>query len=288
MDHGLFSNYVLDLPVGAKLDVMTPQGRFVCKPGGTHHFLLIAAGSGITPCLSIAKSVLCNEPNSTISLLYGNQKVATTMFRGDLLALKDQFLRRFDVMFLNSQEHQDIAILQGRITKQKLLQLSKLRLFDPARYDGVYLCGPKPMIDELKSGFNELQIPHDRIFSELFSTPDSPQLKQHRASRERLKADVTSHKQGIPVTVIMDGVRQYIHVDGTKETVLIAANRQGLDLPFSCAAGMCCTCRCKVIEGSVNMDVHYSLQEWELDAGFCLACQSRPTSSKLVLDFDAT
>lgn len=283
VDGGLFSNYALNLKAGDRLDVMPPQGRFVAPVGGTHRYLLLACGSGITPCLSIAKSVLASEPNSEVTLLYGNRTTASIMFREDIDALKDLFLNRLKVMHFLSREQQDVDFLNGRLDGDRIRALVAQGLIKPDRYDGIYLCGPQTMIEETKAVFVSLGVGKDRMFFELFGTAPAPFAKL--ATNNQPTTDGEGETQ---VSIILDGTRKVLHMDGGRETVLAAAQAAGLDLPFSCAGGMCCTCRCKVTEGSARMDVNYSLQDWEQAAGYVLACQARPTSNALTLDFDKT
>jgi ring-1,2-phenylacetyl-CoA epoxidase subunit PaaE len=283
VDGGLFSNYAMTLAAGDRVAVMPPQGRFTATIGGRHRYLLIAAGSGITPCLSIAKSVLANEPDSQINLLYGNRSTASVMFRSDLDDLKDQYLERFSLIHTLSAERQDVELLNGRLTREKIAQLIDADLLHPDQCDRIYLCGPQQMIEDCKNALLDAGTPEDKIAIELFTTDES-----RKPSTRKAPAAASHAQSGATVTIIHDGAARDITVDGTKDTVLAAAQRAGMDLPFSCAGGMCCTCRCKIVSGEASMDLNYSLEKWEIDAGFTLACQSRPESEQLVLDFDAS
>ncbi len=278
VENGRFSNFACTLNVGDQLQVMTPQGRFTADIGGQHNYLLIAAGSGITPCLSITKSVFKDEPNSRLTLLYGNHNTKSIMFREDLNDLKNQYTERFTLSHLLTAEKQDADILNGRIDAEKLKRFNEAGLINVIACDTIYLCGPKEMIDNCSQGLQDLGVKKDRIKFELFTTGDTaPVDRPIRKSNE--------DKSGTPVTIILDGAEQTVHVKD--ETVLAAAQRAGLDLPFSCAGGMCCTCRCKVASGKTAMDVNFSLADWEIDSGYTLACQTRPGSDDVVLDFDA-
>jgi len=281
VEDGRFSNFASKLKTGDSLQVMTPEGRFTAEIGGQHNFLLIAAGSGITPCLSIAKSVLQDEPNSTITLLYGNHDTSTIMFRDDIDNLKNLYTERFMLTHLLSSEKQDADILNGRISAEKLKSFDESNLLDFATFDAIYICGPQEMTDNCKQGLQELGVSKDQIKFELFTAADSISRKSTKPKR-RLDENDT----GTPVTVIFDGAERLVQVKD--ETVLEAAQRAGLDLPFSCAGGMCCTCRCKVMSGKTAMDLNFSLADWEIEAGFTLACQTRPTTDNVVLDFDNT
>jgi ring-1,2-phenylacetyl-CoA epoxidase subunit PaaE len=280
VDGGLVSTYLNEnAKVGDTIRLMPPEGKFTVTLGGRHIYLLVAAGSGITPCLSIARSVLENEPDSIVHMLYGNQSSKSIMFRDQLDWLKDKYTERFVLNYVTSRERQDAKILNGRIDGDKINQLTTKHVIEPLNYDGIYLCGPQQMIETVRATLGDLNVDPDKIHFELFGTAplDAAALAK--------KADAAVRDAN--VQIIMDGAAKDIHVDGAKQTILAAAQESGLDLPFSCAAGMCCTCRCKVIEGKAEMDANYALQDWEVEAGFVLSCQSRPASDKLVLDFDA-
>lgn len=280
---GRFSACAMALKEGDVLDVMTPQGRFLAPIGGIHDYLLLGAGSGITPMMSIVTSVLEGEPESRVTLLYANRNSDGIMFRNQLEALKDRFMTRFVLVHVMDEEEQDVELLNGRLDRAKLMTFARLGVIRPVVHDGVYLCGPQPMIEETSETMLELGVDRSKIHVELFTPPGGPPPIASASS-----AAITAAEHGVSVEVILDGSRRQFRVQGKDDTVLKAARRAGLDLPYSCAGGMCCTCRCKVIEGTSEMIQNYSLQPWELEAGFTLACQTRPTSEKLVLDFDAT
>jgi len=279
---GVFSNYAMGLIAGDKLQVMSPQGRFTAEVGGRHQYLLIAVGSGITPCLSIARSVLQGEPHSRITLIYGNRSSATMMFREDIHALKDHYIERFRLINVMSGEKQEAAILNGRIDQQKIVALSDLGMLAAHEYDGCYICGPQQMMEQSSSALGSLGVDKARIHIELFAADGA---KVVRRSPQTVREPDDS---GIAVSLLHDGVQHEINVNPDTDTVLTAAQRAGLDLPFSCAGGMCSTCRCKVISGKTSMDMNYSLAEWELEAGYTLACQTRPVEDPVALDFDAS
>ncbi len=280
---GHFSAFARSLRVGDVLDVMTPQGRFLAPIGGRHDYLLLAAGSGITPMMSIAASVLKGEPESRITLLYANRNSDGIMFREELEALKDRFMSRFALVHVMDEEEQDVDLMNGRLDRTKLTAFADLGVIEPQTYDGVYLCGPQPMIEEASEVMQDFCVDPRKIHFELFTPPGGAPPTASASAKAVIAAEI-----GVSVEVILDGSRREFRVQGQEDTVLKAAKRAGLDLPYACAGGMCCTCRCKVIEGTSEMIQNYSLQPWELEAGFTLACQTRPTSEKLVLDFDAT
>jgi ring-1,2-phenylacetyl-CoA epoxidase subunit PaaE len=280
---GRFSRFVNErLAIGQPMRVMTPEGRFTALIGGRHDYVLIAAGSGITPMLSIARTVLGHEPESTVTLIYGNRSTDTIMFLEELEDLKDRYLGRFTLIHVLSREAQDVDILNGRIDGQRIRLLAERGLIDPAGADGVLLCGPGAMIDEVAEALRDIGVENDRIRFERF-TPSGEAPRPRPASREVAEAVA----KGVPVEVVLDGVRRSFAVTDPSQTVLDAAHAAGIELPYSCAGGMCCTCRCRVVEGKTEMAVNFSLQPWEIEAGFTLACLSRPLTEKLVLDFDA-
>lgn len=280
---GSFSGFARGLAVGDEVDVMTPQGRFLAPIGGEHDYLLLAAGSGITPMMSIAGSVLEGEPHSQVTLLYANRTSESIMFRDILDALKDRYVTRFSFAHILDEERQEVDLLNGRIDHEKLFACAEAGIIRPSHHDGVFICGPEPMMKAASAAMQDLGVDADRLHYELFTPPGGP--PPTASASEAVKQAVTD---GVEVVVILDGARRQFVIEHAEDTVLEAAKRAGLELPYSCAGGMCCTCRCKMVEGSGEMIQNYSLEPWELEAGFTLACQTRPTSAKLVLDFDAT
>ena len=277
VEDGAFSTFAQGLKAGDSVQVMPPEGRFVCK--AEQNIVLIAAGSGITPMVAIAGDALAR--GARVTLVYGNQRTDTIMFRDTLDALKDRHLDRFTLIHVLSREPQDVALLNGRITGEKVIALSRAGAIDLKGADGVVLCGPGAMIDDVAAALEGAGVPKTRVhFERFYQDGEAPRAPKSDAAR-------AAEAAGVTVEVMLDGTRRSFRFEAGDETVIDAAARQGLDLPFSCKGGMCCTCRCKVAEGSAEMAVNYSLEPWEMQAGFTLACQARPTSSKLVLDFDA-
>lgn len=284
VEDGVFSTFAAnDLKIGDTLEVMTPDGRFVADVGGINNALLIAAGSGITPMMSIAQSLLEGDDDAEVTLVYGNRETASIMFREQLEFLKDRYMDRFTLIHILSREDQDVPILNGRIDADKIKDLVNTGAIDPKAADGVFLCGPGEMIEVARTSLEGMGVAHDKIHYELFTPADgqTPRKAPTKAQRE-------AAEHGVKVEVILDGAKRSFTLSDPEDTVLEAANKHGLELPFSCKGGMCCTCRCKVAKGSAEMDVNYSLEPWEIEAGFTLACQTRPTSDELVLDFDET
>ncbi|MBL3705190.1 2Fe-2S iron-sulfur cluster binding domain-containing protein [Sulfitobacter sp. BDSS02] len=274
---GAFSTFCQSLEPGSTLAVMAPEGRFIASE--EEKLVLIAAGSGITPMMAIAADALAR--GAEVTLIYGNRQTDSIMFRSALEAMKDKYLNRFTLIHILSREEQDVPILNGRVSGEKVTQLAKAGAVDLESADGIFLCGPGEMIDDVTGTLEQQGIDRARIHFERF-TQDGEAPRKPRSEA----ADAAA-KSGVAVTVVLDGASRNFTVQESDDTVLDAAARQGLELPFSCKGGMCCTCRCKVAEGSAEMAVNYSLEPWETEAGFVLACQTRPTSEKLVLDFDA-
>ncbi len=283
VENGRFSSFAQELKAGDHLQVMAPQGRFTCTPNGNskRNLLLIAAGSGITPMLSIAQSILTSESDSSVTLVYGNKVTSSIMFREALEDLKDRFLERFHMYHVLSREEQDVDLFHGRIDLAKIAEMAEKGIIDPSNSDGIYLCGPSEMTLELETHFKGFGIEPARIHTELFEVPgeEKPAIISN-AVREAIQ-------DGVSVEVVLDGITRKFQLTDEADTILKAAEKSGHDLPFSCAGGMCATCRCKVVEGAAEMDKNFSLDDWELEAGFVLACQTRPKSEKLVLDFDS-
>lgn len=283
VEGGLFSSFANDnLTAGMTLDVMTPEGRFQADPRAETEgeYVAFAAGSGVTPILSIVKSLLEREPRSRVTFFYGNRSTASIIFRTALEDLKDRFLERFRLVHVLSREAQDIDLLHGRLDAERIGELAKVGLFDPAAVDAYFLCGPGDMIEQAKGALRSLGVAEEKIRSEMFLAADGG---EPRSASQRAQETA---RQGATIETVLDGARHSIEMVAGDENVVAAAARQGLELPYSCKGGMCCTCRCKVVEGEAEMATNYSLEPWEQEAGFILACQARPLTEKLVLDFD--
>ena len=280
VDGGAFSTWANEaLAPGHSVQVMTPTGRFglAYEPGAARTHVGFAAGSGITPILSIARGILAREPLSRFFLFYGNQSVRGMLFREVLEELKDRHLGRFSVFHVLSQEEQDIPVLNGRIDADRV-RLLLTHIVPAARVDHVFLCGPAGMLDAAEPVLAELGIAPERIHVERFVSAGSGIPRPRPAPAGVAAAYVAS--------MIVDGNRRDVPVaDG--ETVLDAALRAGMDLPFACKGGMCSTCRARVTGGAVTMAVNYSLEPWEIAAGFVLTCQAHPTTARVVIDYDA-
>ncbi|MCV6594250.1 MAG: 2Fe-2S iron-sulfur cluster-binding protein [Silicimonas sp.] len=278
IEGGTFSTFALTLQAGDTLDVMTPEGRFTAPVGGENNYLLLAAGSGVTPILSIAQSVLEGEPDSRVTLCYANRSTDQVMFRETIEDLKDRYMTRFLLTHVMDEEAQDVELFNGRLDGEKLATMTTRGLIHPGAYDAIFICGPQPMIEAASAALETLGAPKDRIKYELF-TPSTPLPVAGAVATPKAE-------QGAKVEVRLDGSsRSFAMEEG--DTVIEAAARAGLELPYSCANGMCATCRCKLAKGEGEMVQNFSLEPWELEQDYVLACQFRPKSEAVVLDFDA-
>jgi ring-1,2-phenylacetyl-CoA epoxidase subunit PaaE len=280
VDGGAFSTWAAEeLKAGDELDVMTPTGRFGIAPAPDQSRLYVgfAAGSGITPILSIIKGVLAREPQSRFFLFYGNRTTEGMLFREELEELKDRFLQRLSLFHVLSGEEQDLPILHGRLDGDKVRVLLR-SLVPAAAVDHVFICGPAGMSEDIEATCRTIGIADDKIHVERFVSEfgGKPRPKKTIAPGAPPKAIAA---------LIIDGKRREVPV-AEDEAILDAALRAGVDLPFACKGGMCSTCRAKLVEGQAQMDVNYSLEPWELQAGFVLTCQARPTTERVVVDYD--
>ncbi len=277
--NGLFSAWAQDaLQPGMTIDVMTPTGRFgtaKVAPGQPH--LAFAAGSGITPVLSIMRSVLSREPHSEFFLFYGSRATPEILFRGELEDLKDRFMGRLSVFHVLSREQQDVDVLNGRLDRDKLRTLLH-RVLGGVPVGAAYICGPLGMIDDVEAALAEAGVAPELVHVERFTSVMSGRPRPAPVIQPDAKPYAVA-------SLIADGKRTEVPV-AEGEAVLDAALRAGLDLPFACKGGMCSTCRAKLVEGQVDMEVNYSLEPWELQSGFVLTCQSRPTTPRVVIDYD--
>ena len=279
---GLFSGYVGErLSAGDTLEAMPPFGRFHANldPAAARTCVAFAAGSGITPVLSIVRSTLEQEPKSRFVLFYGNRRQRTTMFIEDLYALKNRFPERLQLYFVFSREEQEFPIFSGRLDADKARELYRAFCggLDP---DDAYICGPDTMIDEVRGVLEEEGLGASAIHTERYGAPRKRPLEEtpaHPASSAAHLADIT---------VVMDGHRKTFGMTDEDPNIVDAAAAHGIELPYSCKAGVCSTCRTRVLEGEVRMESNYALEDWEVERGFVLACQSRPLTPLVVLDYD--
>jgi ring-1,2-phenylacetyl-CoA epoxidase subunit PaaE len=281
---GQMSRYLAEtVRVGDTLDVMTPSGRFhpQDRPGDDGYYVAFAAGSGITPVLSVVTTLLEQRAQCRITLFYGNRDTARTMFSEDVLALKNRFMDRIVIHFLMTLEPQDAGLFNGRLDRDRIAALAGA-FFEPQAVDEYFVCGPSGMIEGVIAALKDLGGP-GRIHAERFmSMASAPADSRHEASN-RLGIGVESSTE---VIVQLDGRRRAFRMPADDVSLLEAAERAGLELPFSCRDGICSTCRVRVIEGRTEMKRNQSLEPWEVDAGFVLCCQARPITPRVVLSYD--
>lgn len=285
VDGGIFSTWAhQELKVGDTLEVMPPQGSFYSEldPERERWYMCICAGSGITPILSIVKTVLAREPKSHVTLLYGNQRTATMMFRNELSFLKNKYIDRLHWINIFSREPQESDLLTGHLDNRKGGKLSQ-RLINIREHDEFFLCGPESMISEVSRGLRGEGIDEEHIHYELFGSS----AEDARKAVEKHHARAREHKGLVSdVTLMFDGREYRIELSADGENILDAGIEHGIDLPFSCKGGVCATCKAKLVEGEVDMDRNQALQQDEIDRGFILTCQSHPISKKVVVDYD--
>ena len=284
MEGGVFSNWAAnELKAGDTLAVMPPDGRFVSRRPRALHRVGFAAGSGITPILSIMASTLEEQPESKFTLIYGNRSMASVMFNESLQDLKDRYPDRLTLIHILSRQAQEADLLQGRIDGDKIRAIIDA-LLPVGSMDEVFICGPEVMIEVTEAALLAAGVPADRVHCERFTSPTLEELTP--AARQ---AAVASHKLPalgkIALTVVLDGKSHDLNMESDQH-VLDVALAAGLDLPYSCKGGVCSTCRVKVMKGSVHMDKNFGLEKWETEKGFVLSCQARPTSTQLTVSFD--
>lgn len=286
IEGGVFSNYANDrLRAGDVIDSMSPQGEFhsPLDPDQEKKYLCIAAGSGITPVLSIVKTVLAVELRSRVTLIYGNRTAESMMFREELCLLKNRYLSRFQWINVFSREEREAQVLNGRINNRKGAELQNRHLISIRDYEEFFLCGPESMMSEVSRGLRGEGIEGRRIHYELFSASAEDArraVEKHHARAEKHGGTMSR------IAVIVDGrtVRFELAPDG--ENILDAALAHGADVPFSCKGGVCATCKASLIEGEVEMDMNHALSAEEIAGGSVLCCQSHPISRSVTVDFD--
>ena len=278
---GKFSTYVNEsLKKGDVLQVMKPMGRFGTAISETpKNYIVFTAGSGITPILSMIKTHLAKEPNSTFKLFYLNRTVKSIIFKEEIEQLRNQYFGRLEVSYFLTKEFRDIELFNGRFSKEKLAIIFN-KLVDVSELDECFLCGPEEMIFMVKEELVKAGMPSENIHFELFFTGLAKEIEQPVKKIENQKTE------GVAVTII-DGGKEF-HFDMTQDydNVLDAALEAGADLPFACKGGVCSTCKCRLVEGSVDMKINYALDEKEVAQKLVLSCQAVPTTKKIVLDFD--
>ncbi|WEF31286.1 1,2-phenylacetyl-CoA epoxidase subunit PaaE [Pseudoduganella chitinolytica] len=279
---GAFSTWANEhLKPGHVIEVMPPMGHFNVPLDATQakNYVAFAAGSGITPILSIVKTTLLTEPQSRFTLFYGNRASSSVIFKNELMELKDTYLERLNIVYVMSREQQDIDLFNGRITKEKTQQFLQ-HWIDIADYDTAFICGPEDMMLGVSEALQEAGMPKSAIKVELFAAS----IPRHQHEPRALDTGAAQHLT--EVTVIQDGNAATFTMEKDKESILDAGLRAGLEMRYSCKGGVCSTCRCKVVEGKVDMDVNYALEDYEIARGFVLSCQSFPATDRVIVDFD--
>ncbi len=280
---GLFSTFVSDtLKKGDSLELMAPNGVFFkdINAEKAKNYIVFAAGSGITPVLSILKTHLALEPNATFKLFYLNRTVKSIIFKEEIEALKNKYFGRLEIFYFLTKEHRSIPLFNGRFTKEKLQVLTE-KIIDIPSVDECFICGPEEMIFLIRDELVAAGLSKDKVHFELFSSGHTEEDKQ------RVSKILEKKVEGTEVTIVDGGKEFHFTMDDDFDNILDGALAAGADLPFACKGGVCSTCRCKVIEGTVEMKVNYALDENEVAKNYILSCQAVPTSQKVVVDFGA-
>lgn len=284
VEQGKFSTFANEqLQVGDELEVMPPMGNFSRrKEEPKHkHILAIAAGSGITPVMSIMKDALEQDKDNRFTLVYGNKGRNTIIFREQIEALKNKYMNRLSVYHVLSRETMDVPLFNGRITAEKCGQLCN-SLIDINSVDEAFICGPEQMILSVRQQLIDMGMDGHDVHMELFTSPDQPKPEHDKWVKEHAEDDGKMSK----VSITLDGTTFEMDLAYNGDSILDAALKKGADLPFACKGGVCCTCRAKVTEGEVDMEVNYALEPDEVKNGFVLTCQSHPKTDKVHIDFD--
>lgn len=281
MVHGKFSTFANSvLKVNDEIEVMTPMGTFTTEidENTQKSFLFFAGGSGITPVMSLIKTILYTAKRSNVTLIYGNRGFEHIIFRDELEGLKNQYMDRFSLMHVFSNEKIGNKLQEGLLDKDKVKQIYAAVLQEQD-IDEVFVCGPEPVIFAVKDVFEEAGIKPKNIHFELFTSPT-------QNNKSPLPKATSIQKVEANVKIILDGEEVLLQLEGDGMSILDAASKAGADVPFSCKGGVCCTCKAKVLEGEARMDVNYALEEDEVEAGYILTCQAHPVSEKLVVSYD--
>ncbi|NBQ90730.1 MAG: phenylacetate-CoA oxygenase/reductase subunit PaaK [Betaproteobacteria bacterium] len=285
---GVFSNWINEhLQPNDQISVMAPQGRFFVpmEPNARRHHLGIAGGSGITPILSILKTVMVREPHSRFTLIYGNRALRSTMFKEELEDLKNRWMQRVVLHHVFSDEPTDSPLNMGLMDRQKIGEF--LRTVVPASsIDHAYICGPFQMNDEADAALKAAGVAEERIHIERFGVAQAPGAAAGQGAGAVMHQARPGDAQSSRIVIVRDGLRREIAFNQDQPSILDAASAAGLEVPFSCTSGVCGTCRCKVVEGKVRMERNFALDKKEVQAGFVLSCQAHPLTERVVLSFD--
>ncbi|MBO9397109.1 2Fe-2S iron-sulfur cluster binding domain-containing protein [Shimia sp. R9_2] len=281
VDGGAFSTWAnTDLKIGDTLSAMPPMGTFftVLDADKAKTYLGFAGGSGITPVLSLIKTTLSREPRANFTLIYANKGVTTIMFREELEDLKNLYMGRFNVIHVLESDSQEIDLFTGLVTEEKCAQLFGSGWIDITSVDTAFICGPEPMILGIAKALQDHGLAKEQIKFELFASSQPGRARQKAAS-------TTSEADKVTATITLDGATQTITMD-QNTAILDAARAQSLDVPYACKAGVCATCRCRVLEGEVDMHTNHALEDYEVEKGYVLSCQSYPLSDRVVVSYD--
>ena len=283
VEGGAFSTYANEnLKPGDRVEVMTPEGRFFTALDPDQHktYVAFAAGSGITPVMSIIRTTLAREPNSRFTLVYGNRSSKGIIFREALEDLKNLYPHRFTLIHILSREDQEVELLNGRIDRAKCADLFR-SLIRVDQVDEFFVCGPGTMIEDVTQALRDQDVSKERIHFEIFATGQAPTALARKVPKHTGPAPDDAE-----ITVVIDGRETSFHLTPGGQPILDAALAHGADVPFACKGGVCCTCRAKLVEGEVDMDVVYGLEDEEIAAGYVLTCQSHPRSKRVVVNYD--
>jgi len=283
VDGGAFSTWANEnVKVGDQMEALQPMGNFHTPISETDgkSYLGFAGGSGITPVLSILKTVLTREPNSEFTLVYANRGVSSIMFREELEDLKNLYLGRLTIIHILETDSQDIDLFTGRIDEEKCALLFK-HWIDINSVDTTYICGPEPMMQAIAKSLKGHGLNDNQIKFELFASG-----QPGRAKRKAQSVDAAGHTGTTKTTVVMDGSTRSFTMPKDGVTLLEAAIQNDIDAPFSCRAGVCSTCRAKLLEGEVEMVANHALEDYEVEQGYILTCQCYPLTDKIVVDYD--
>lgn len=281
VDGGAFSTWANeDLKPGDTVEAMSPMGNFFVSlaPDQDRHYLGFAGGSGITPVLSIIRTTLSREPNAQFTLVYANRAITTIMFREELEDLKNRYMGRFNVIHILESDAQDIDLFTGLVDEAKCAQLFK-HWIDIRAVDTAFICGPEPMMLGIARALRDHGLDDAQIKFELFASGQPGRAARKAASKTAVKGD------GIEAVIALDGSSRTFTMD-SETSILDAALANDIDAPYACKAGVCSTCRCKVIEGEVEMLTNHALEDYEVEKGYVLSCQSYAKSARVVIDYD--
>jgi len=287
VEGGVFSNFANEqLAVGDSLEVMPPQGQFFHEPDPSQakNYMGLAVGSGITPILSIIQSLLAAEPNSRFTLVYGNRRSNSMMFKESLSFIKNRYMTRFNWINILSQDDQGVDVLNGRIDNKKGYYLQKLKLINIHDTDEAFICGPEAMMSEVSRGFRMEGLNESQIHYELFASSSAD--SEQRLAKAKQRVAHYGESKTSQVTLVADGRGSTFELAAVGENILDAGLDQGIALPYSCKAGVCSTCKAKLVKGEVEMDIAHGLETHEIEAGYILTCQSHPVSDEVLVDFD--